>query len=472
MKEINFLPQSRASIVAFYLTTVVGLVGFNALSAEGEWVLSPHATEYLDDEQLPPRAKPLLEFGPKFLASGNIAKGFTLPTGAVWTPSLWVYGTLRSAYQTYDDEATDQEIDEWANRLDLFANLQLSGTERLLIGLTPLHNRDTGIFSGKIYSPFDQEQTVNELNIDLDTFFFEGDIAEIFPKWDVRDGKKNDIGFSIGRQNVLFGEGFLVNDNMDGFGLSKNNIRFPDNPNIINWRSTVFVGLNGVNRADNLEDEDSTLFAWFNQIDSIRSTYNFDLVYVDGDRSGDLLNIGVDASRRFGKTNTTFRAALSHAMGDVTAQSDDGLLLFTELSWVPKFTHDNLYLNGFLAIDNFTSAARGPLAGGALGRTGLLFSAQGLGGFPAPLSNTASDAAGLALGYQRFSGDKRTQLTFEAAARFENDEFNLLTDEYGIGVRLQKALGYRAFWQVDAFASKQSGSDTDFGIRLEFQFEL
>ncbi len=470
------------------LNTLVGLIYLHAISVNAndalsdeslevaaenpEWVLNPHATEYLDDEQLPPRAKPLLEFGPKFLATGNIAKGFTLPTGAVWTPSLWVYGTLRSAIQSYDDASSGEKIDEWANRLDLFANLQLSGTERVLVGLTPLHNRDTGVFSGKVYSPFEQEQTINELNLNLDTFFFEGDLSEIFPKWDVRDGKKNDIGFSIGRQNLIFGEGFLINDNMDGFGLSKNNIRFPGNSNIVNWRSSVFVGLDGINRADNIEDDSSTLLGWFNQIDSIRSTYNIDIVFVDSNHSGDLLNVGLDATRRFGKTNATFRAALSHVMGEATEQSDDGLLLFTELSWVPKFTHDNLYLNGFVAIDNFTSAARGPLTGGPLGRTGLLYAAQGLGGFPAPLNNAAQDAVGVALGYQRFSADKRTQFTIETAARFENDELGVLRDEFGLGFRLQRALGYRAFWQIDAFATKADGADSDFGIRLEFQFEL
>ena len=462
-------PARLASVFAVLCSSTI--ISSNAI-AGGSWELNTNATEYLDDDDLPPRAKPLIELGPKFLATGNIAKGFTLPTGAVWTPSLWVYGTYRTAYQTYDTPASDDNVEEWANRLDLFANLQLSGTERLLVGFTPLHNRDTGVFSGRVFSPFDQEETVNELNLDLDTLFFEGDLSEIFPKWDVGDSTKNDIGFSIGRQNVIFGDGFLINDSIDGFGLSKNNIRFAGNANIINWRSSVFLGFNGINRADNVEDDDSSLFGWFNQIDTIKTTYNVDLIYVDGEETGDLVNLGIDATRRFGKTNATFRAALSQATGEITAQSDDGLLLFTELSWIPKFTHDNLYLNGFLAIDNFTSAARGPLAGGPLGRTGLLFAAQGLGSFPAPLSNVAQDSAGLVLGYQRFSKDKRTQFTFEAGARLENDELDVLEDEFALGMRLQKALNYQAFWQADAFATKQSGDDVDFGLRLELQVKF
>ena len=461
--------KNRLSIV------YCALASFCFVSSQVVYAGSELSTEpipYLSDESLPPRTKPLLEIGPKFLSTGNIPKGFVLPTGAVWTPSLWVYGNLRSGLQTYDD-GSEQEVttNEWANRLDLFANLQLSGTERILIGVTPLHNRETGVFSGTIDVDGSDSESIEELNFDIDTLFFEGDLAELFPNWDYFDSSKNDIGFTIGRQNIEFMDGFLVNDNIDGIGFSKNNIRFAKNPNIINWRSSIFFGLDGVNRDDNLDDSDSTLYAWFNQIDTTSSTYNVDLAYVTSDTAGDLVNLGLDAVRRFGKTNVTVRAAFSQATGDVTEQSDDGVLLFSELSWVPAYTHDNVYLNGFVAIDNFTSVARGPLAGGPLGRTGLLFAAQGLGSAPSALSNNATEAAGLALGYQKFSKDRKTQITFEAGARF--DSLGVSEDEYGFGVRFQRALGHRSFWQIDGFATNSSiTSGTEYSARLEFQVKF
>ena len=436
--------------------------------------LNDEATEYLSDEALPPRTQPLVEIGPKFLSTGNIAKGFILPTGAVWTPSLWVYGNFRSGLQAYDDGVNDDTTTEFANRLDLFANLQLSGTERIVLGITPLHDRDEGNFSGFIRQNGGDTETINEFNLEIDTLFFEGDLAEIFPKWDYFDSSKNDIGFTIGRQAVTFMDGFLVNDNLDGIGFSKNNIRFPGNANIVNWRTSVFFGLDDVNRNDNVEDEDSTLYAWFNQVDTVKATYNFDVVYVDGDETGDLLNVGIDTIRRFGKTNATFRAAFSSAIGDETEQSDDGLLLFTELSWVPAYTHDNLYLNGFVAIDNFTSAARGALNGGALGRTGLLFAAQGIGSTPSPLSNRAREAVGAALGYQRFWNDKKTQLTLEVGGRVDTSGDDLTGgDEYGISLRLQDAIGHRSFWQIDGFATDSSLTPgIEYGVRLELQIKL
>ncbi len=223
-------------------------LGFSATASAGIYLgedLPDEPSDYLSDEELPSRNGPIVEAGPKFLSTGNISSGITLPTGAVWTPSLWVYGTFRSAVQAYEDD-NGATVSEWANRLDLFANLQLSGTERILFGVTPLHDRDTGRFSGYVFTPDSQEGFVDELNFEVDTLFFEGDLAEIFPNIDVFDRSMNDVGFTVGRQNVIFGDGFIVNDNMDGFGLSKNNIRFKNNPHIVNWRTSFFFGFNGV----------------------------------------------------------------------------------------------------------------------------------------------------------------------------------------------------------------------------------
>ena len=53
-------------------------------------------------DQLPERTAPIIEIGPVFLGAGNISKGIELPTGAVWTPSLLIWGNMRSALQVYD----------------------------------------------------------------------------------------------------------------------------------------------------------------------------------------------------------------------------------------------------------------------------------------------------------------------------------------------------------------------------------
>ena len=70
--------------------------------AAGDSRLSDEPLPYLADEQLPKRTAPIVEIGDAFLGQGNIRPGFTLPTGAVWQPRLWVYGTIRSALRGAD----------------------------------------------------------------------------------------------------------------------------------------------------------------------------------------------------------------------------------------------------------------------------------------------------------------------------------------------------------------------------------
>jgi len=427
--------------------------------------------KYLSDGDLPARTPPIVELGASFLGTGNIEPGFVLPTGAVWSPALWVYGNFRTAYQRYrPSEGAGGEVAEWVNRLDLFANLQLTGTERILLGLTPLHDRDKGEFYGKIYEPDSLEENNTETNAKIDTLFFEGDFAELFPNIDYFDSTKNDIGFSIGRQQMLFMDGFLINDSMDGIGLSKNNMRFSAYPWLINWRSTIFVGIDDIDRHTNEDIDNSKLVAWFNQLDSARSTYNVDVVYVDGDEAGDVLNFGGEAIQRIGKINTAFRVAISQATSAVTEQSDNGVLLFVEVSWVPSRSHNNVYVNGFIGIDNFTSAARGPLEGGPLGRAGILFAAQGIGSLPAPISNSAQKTSGFTLGYQRFFGPRR-QIVVEVGGRLEHRIH--FKNEQGVALRFQQAIGRRAFVQLDAYSTwLEDEAKAEYGTRIELQIKL
>ena len=55
-----------------------------------------------------------------------------MATGAVFQPSVLVWGTMRTAFNTVarDKSSTRQDVAEWANRLDLFGEFRLSGTEQ------------------------------------------------------------------------------------------------------------------------------------------------------------------------------------------------------------------------------------------------------------------------------------------------------------------------------------------------------
>ena len=420
--------------------------------------LSDEAVSLIDPDSFPERPRPIVDLGNNFLGTGTLRPGFSIPGGAVWQPSLLVFGTFRSAVQAFHDG--DDTRSEWANRLDLFSNLQLSGTERLLFGFRPLD--EGGEFWGYNFEG-DPTGSVNDLDAEIGTLFFEGDLGELFPGIDPDDSASFDLGFSIGRQPLSYQEGMLINDDIDGIGITRNTL-LPRGGTDLQF--TFLYGWADVHRDDNLEDADAKLAGLFVAADYPRSTLSFDLVYVfDTERETDGAYWGVSAVQRIGHVNTSFRVLGSDALDAETDAVSDGYLLFGEVSWTPAWTHDNLYVNAFWGIDRFSSAARGPAMGGPLGRVGILFAAVGLGRYGAPLGNRADDSAGLAFGYQKFLHDTRRQVIIELGGR--HGTIGIDDGALALGGRYQQAIGRHLVLRFDAFGSTYEARDDGWGGRVE-----
>ena len=424
--------------------------------------LSEEPIPLLDLDQLPKRTPPIIEIGPAFLGTGNIPKGIELPTGAVWTPAIWVFGDVRTGFN-YFDNGVNKPVAEWANRLDVFANLQLTGTERLLVGMSPF--RDENAYTRYVFSPNEQEGFKNELNTDITALFFEGEFGEIFPNLDPEDTGAWDFGFAVGRQPLFFQEGMMFNDTIDAVALTRDTVVFRDvSPDT---RITALFGWNDINRDNNVEDHTAYVFGIFTETDFRFSTTNFDVAWVksDDERGGDGLYFGASAIQRFGHWNTAFRANASFSLEEESDAVSDGALLFAEISRTLPGSEDVGYGNFFWGIDEYSSAARDPTAGGPLGRVGLLFASVGLGSYGAPLSNRADHVVGGALGYQAFFNHNRTQLVVEVGGRLGTKKE--VDDAAAIGLRFQQALGRRYIIRVDGFAAVQEDRDEGFGARTE-----
>lgn len=422
-------------------------------------------------DTMPERPKPLVELGEPFLGTGTLDPGFELPTGAVWQPSLLVFGTLRTALQSFEpDTGPSGRITELTTRLDLFANLQLSGSERLVVGVRALdgNNGFTSYFVEHPDPSVDGE-FFDEIDADIEVLFFEGDFGEIFPNISRDDFGATDIGFSVGRQDLLFQEGMLINDVIDGIGLTRNTL-LPGNSS--NFRATLFYGWGDIDTSLNAE-RDAELLALLTSTDLPATTMDADIAYLmsDDPAVSDLVAAGVSFVQRIGRTNSSFRLLGSMATDDETPFATDGLLLFNELSWVPHGTHDLVYFNSFWAMDEYTPIARGVggVAAGPLGRAGINFAPVGLGSFDAALSSAARDVAGGAVGYQRFFDQTRKQVLAELGFRFGTD--NSVPDSYAATVRYQAAIGRRLVAVVDGFYGYREifggGSETPYGGRLE-----
>ncbi len=430
------------------------------------WADESESPSRLSDKPTPldktlERPKPLVELGVPFLGTGKLQEGFTLPGGAVWQPSFVLFGTYRTAVQTFDDGKT--RFSEWANRLDIFGNIQLSGTERILIGLRPLDNHRQ--YFGYEFEPKKRFSDNGDGSVEM--LFFEGEFGEIFPNLDLYDRRSLDYGFSVGRQPLLLQDGLLLNDRIDSLGIVRNSLHTPWTSG---WRVDFLYGWNYIHRNNNERDNSAQLFALSTSADWYWTTVDLDAVYLDAKKkTGSAVYGGLGATQRvnlLGRTlNSTFRVVGSQALDQETPETSDGVLFFTELGLTPHGGLNWLYLNAFWGIERFSSAARAPDAGGPLGRVGVLFEALGLGRYQAALGNRADDSAGGALGYQMFFDQFRRQLTLEVGGR--KDTNGTRQDRVAFGGRLEQAIGHHFILRFDSFISTGPHRGPGYGGRTE-----
>lgn len=420
-------------------------------------------------ELVPDRPRPLIEWGDPFLGTGEIEPGIPLPTGQVIQPSFLVYGVGRTALQTFspgDSRATRSA--EAVARIDLYANLQFTGTERFFVSIRPLDQ--DGTFTRYTFLPENEDDGFDfDLSEEIQTIYFEGDVGEIFPNLDPKDQGEWDLGFSVGRQRVQFQDGLLLNDRLDSIGVTRNSI-LPEGT--ANWRMTALLAVDDIRRSDRVNTSDALLFALSNELDLSAGTVSLDGVYVkDQKDKEDALFLGAGLVRRIGQTNTALRIVSSFPEVDDGEKSSKGTLLFSEISRNRTNSPDLIYSTWFWGIRRYTGAARDSHGGGALDRAGILYHAQRLSRFTTALSNDISEAFGGAIGIQTFLGDPelRRQLVVEFGWRADTtNQQGSDREAIALGCRFEQALGQHLIFRLDGFVSGRDGLDPGWGLRTEF----
>ena len=463
-------------------------VGIPAASPGDGGGQEQHSGSRLSDEYIPlqldsfpQRPKPLLELGPRFLDTGRIGPGFSVPGGAVWRPSFLVFGTLRSGVGRFNNGTGATA--EWANRLDLFGNLALTGSERVVFGLRPLDRMGAAgrpLFSG--YSAADGFRHQAYLDWDaVSHLFFEGDLGELLPALDPDDRRGLDLGLSIGRQPISFQEGLLVDDFIDAAGFTRNSVR-PGG--VSNLRFTGLYGWNQIHRpgghrplAGEAPGSGARLFGAFTEVDWRVLTGALDVIYLRGagagspmEGVGDGLHAGASIAGRpgSGAVYAALRLLASVPLGsessgagaaDPGIRADRGALFFSEVSWTPHHTDNFVYASGFYAAGEYRPAALDPRIPGPLTRVGILFAGPDLGSAPGALSPRSENAAGGAIGHQMFFAGKRRQLLVEGGARYSTigcGEGSAACEPHALagGLRYQVAVGRRGVLVFDVFAAR------------------
>lgn len=458
--EQTTVPEGR-SAVDFYRD--------KAVTDKNQWRLSNKSVQYPVNPV--ERLQPLFELGDPFLGIGPIKPGIKMPTGQMLQPWFLLYGTLRSAFQSYENG--DNNNLEWANRLDLHGNLNLSGTERLLFSMRPL-DRQTGGYTGYNFEPNDNDGWQEDFNARLTQLYFEGDFGEIFPGLDPTDSHTYDVGFSIGRQRLLLQDGMLMNDNIDMVGITRNSLAFDG---VSNLRITGIYGWNHIsqgnnNPADNNSNQSMNLFGLSSQADTAwNNTLSMDFLYVGDNRNENAWYVGAASTQRFGWLNTTFRANASIPEHNESPTVGSGVLLLSQLSSTLPGSDNIAYFNTFWNIGRFTSAARSQDQGTPLAKLGILYGPVGMGRYGVPLGQPIDDIIGTAIGYQMFLDGIDSHLIFEVGARTST---NSGRDEgaLGFGARYQRAIGKHHVLRLDSFVADQERQGVYYGWRTEWMYKF
>jgi hypothetical protein len=416
-----------------------------------------------EQDDLPKGPRPLFELGQGYLEEGPYDYEFELPWGMVVSPGLVFFGNFNTGLEVTDNGVADATA-ELVTTLNLFANLTLSGTERILVGVSPLQ-RENGPKSRYQFQP--DSDWKGEANLRLTTAFFEGELSEMFPKLDMDGRLPLDYNISVGRQGLRIQDGIMIQDTMDSIAVTRSTLPLPGT----NFaRFTGFMAWNNVHRTNNKDDADGELYGLSASVEVAHAMIDLNMAYVDSsDAIGDQFNIGASMVRPYilfeHSVDTTTHIAFSHTPDAETVHATDGALLYTSLSWAPKRTVDIMYVNAFAAFDQYAPAAR--QTAGPLGITGLLFAGNGLAG--AAIGNRANDAYGGAIGYQMFfSPALRRNLIFELGGKKDDSEGGI--DRVGGAVRYSQAVGRRTFFEIGGFVVGQESIDDAYGIRTKLSF--
>ena len=411
------------------------------------------------------RLTPLFELGDDFLGNGPIEPGIETPTGQMLQPGFLLYGSLRTALQTFDNGFGSRT--EQSNRIDLHGNLHLSGTERVVISFRPL-DRESGQYTGYDFD-HSNDDWHDEFNGKVTRLFFEGEFGEIFPRLDPTDSGTLDWGFSVGRQPITLQDGILLNDTVDLFGVTRNSLIGDSIPNL---RFTGIFGWNQVSRSNTFRDDTARLYGLLVEADTgWDSTMSLDMIYVDDNIDTGAWYIGSGSTQRIGTLNSTFRVNASIPKDNESLAVDSGVILSAELSQTLHNSDNLVYLNTYWSIDHFTPAARSMDAGLPIANLGLLYSPVGMGRYAVPLGQSIIDTFGTSLGYQMYLGGIRKQLIVEIGAR-TSTESDADEDAYGIALRYQQAFGQRYLLRLDAFAADGQNRDTAHGARVELMVKF
>lgn len=387
-------------------------------------------------------------------------------------PAFMAYGDLRVAAADYDNGVagangkTSHSV--IAARLNLDMDFQFTATERIHAFARPLDQN--GSFTRYQLGDGIQDRFVDELNFNLKTLFFEGDLGSMYAGWSNRSNHR-DIPIALGRVPFVTQNGIWFDDAFDGLAIGLLTAKNSRKYDISNTDINFFAGFNDVNTAAVPGDDRSNLFGLAGFADARKGYFEWGYGYVDAlDKDLSYHNLTAAFSKRYaGKLSNSVRLIGNFGQSAAT-KTADGLLVLVENSLITRQPSVLVpYFNLFAGFKSPQALARAADAGGVLKNTGINFESDGLTGYPT-LDATAKDSYGGAFGLE-YLFDLHRQIVIEGAV-VERNGNNPLGNQYAIGARYQHPISNAWIVRLDAMRGWRQGLKDVYGARVEIRRKL
>ncbi|MGB7345286.1 MAG: hypothetical protein WBD20_13815 [Pirellulaceae bacterium] len=419
-----------------------------------------------------PTQRPLIEWPRKWYTNGITPNGINLfGEKNMVRPKFYMYGDYRTGIIGGRNAAG--RTDNWAHRLNLDLDLQITDTERFHMFMGPLDNGNQFTRLELIDGDVEFQEEIDFTPV---TGFFEGDLGVLLG---ATHGKTSpfELPFTAGLIPLLFQNGVWMEDAVTGaaFALPARHSRLL---NISNMDTTFFAAVDQINSPAFDGANAAQVFGTATFIEAyggyIEAGYAFLNDRNNDDR--DYHNATVSFTRRYlDRISNSVRVIVNAGQdGPKDARTADGGLLLVENSWISSSPLTVVpYANFFYGWDRPQSVARAAGSGGILRNSGINFDTDGLNGF-ATLDTSGSDSAGGAIGVDLIGDDLDKQLVIEAAFQTPHGTANpnLPDDQFAIGSRLQFNLTHATLLRFDVMHGWRRGLDDVYGTRLEYRWKF
>ncbi|WP_143543951.1 hypothetical protein [Rhodopirellula sp. MGV] len=424
-----------------------------------------------DSKRDVPTQHPWVEWGRVWYGDGITPRGIDLfgPMNLV-RPKFYVYGDFRTAIASGRNAVA--RTDNWANRLNLDMDLQITDTERFHTFIGPLdkQNRFTRweLVDGDL-------QYRNEMNWTPATGFFEGDMGSILGAL-AGQSSPFELPVTAGLVPLLFQNGIWMEDAVSGmaFSLPAKHSR------LLNWSNvdwTFFAAFDQVNSPAFRDNNDAQVYGTAAFIEAYGGYIEAGYAYLNvrHDDSLSYHNATVSFTRRyFDRVSNSIRVIVNTGQdGDRLSRTADGGLLLIEnslitatpLTFVP-------YANVFYGWGRPQSVARAATSGGVLRNTGINFDTDGVNGF-ATLDTSAADTLGGSIGVDLIGESLDRQLLLEFSYLTPHaDRAIAKGDQYAVGARYQFPVTNATLLRFDVMHGWRENDRDVYGTRMEYRWKF